>query len=292
MASACEIQLFAESRDRGEALARLAEREVLRIEAKYSRYRAESVVSQINANAGGAPITVDEETAGLLHFAAQCFTQSDGLFDITSGVLRQAWDFKLAQLPSEQAIAQALAFVGWSTVEWTPPHILLPRRGMEIDFGGLGKEYAVDRATAVLVEQGVQHALINLGGDVRALDGKPTTDGHLVPWQVGIVHPRAPTTACATIALQGQALATSGDYERYIEIDNLRYCHVLNPRTGWPVQANQSVSVSAPLAIVAGAHTTIALLREAQALAYLEREQVPYLLIDAHGAHHQSARLL
>ncbi len=295
MACACEIQLFAATPTLGEDLAQRAANEVLRIETKYSRYRADSVVSQINANAGGAPIAVDEETAGLLQFAAQCYTQSDGLFDITSGVLRQAWDFKRPHLPSQHAIEHALALLGWAEVAWTPPTIRLPRAGMEIDFGGFGKEYAVDRVAAVLGERGVQHALINLGGDVRALGGKPAADGTVAPWQVGIVHPRAPTTACATIALQGQALATSGDYERYIDIDGKRYCHVLNPRTGWPVHATQSVSVIAPLAIVAGAHATIALLQEAAAAAYLAQAQVPYLMIDAQGVHHQSqtpARLL
>jgi thiamine biosynthesis lipoprotein len=152
---------------------------------------------------------------------------------------------------------------------------------MEIDFGGIGKEYAADRAAAILTERGVVHALVNLGGDVRALGGQ--ADG--TPWRVGVRHPRATAvgTAIASVEIADGAVATSGDYERYVEIDGRRYCHLLDPRTGWPVRAWQSISVVAPLAVVAGSVATIAMLLADDAPAFLASQGLPWLGVDAAG---------
>jgi hypothetical protein len=124
---------------------------------------------------------------------------------------------------------------------------------MELDFGGIGKEYAADRAAAVLAQSGVEYALVNLGGDVRVVG--PQADG--APWRIGIRHPREPNRVLATIALSEGALATSGDYERFFELEGKRYCHILDPRAGRPVDTFQSVSVVAPLCVVAGSCATI-----------------------------------
>ena len=104
---------------------------------------------------------------------------------------------------------------------------------MEIDFGGIGKEYAADRVATICLEHGLRHGLVNLGGDIRAIG--PQADG--TPWRVGIRHPRVQDAAIAGFDLAAGALATSGDYERYFEIDGKRYCHILNPTTGMPVDA-------------------------------------------------------
>jgi thiamine biosynthesis lipoprotein len=154
---------------------------------------------------------------------------------------------------------------------------------MEIDFGGIGKEYAADRIATILAERGVAHALVNLGGDVRALGGQ--ADGR--PWRVGIRHPRAqPVAAIASIEIADGAVATSGDYERGFDLDGRRYCHLLDPRTGWPVQAWQAISVVAPLAIVAGSCATIAMLLEERAEAFLGEQAVAWLGVDAAGGLH------
>lgn len=257
-----------------------AVREVQRIEAKYSRYRADSVLSRLNA-AAGAPdaVAVDDETAGLLDFAAQAHAASGGLFDITTGVLRRAWDFRVPRLPAAEELARWQALVGWARVPWQRPHIRLPQAGMELDFGGIGKEYAADRAAAVLAAHGVQAALVNLGGDIRALG--PRRDGQ--PWRLGIAHPRQPGAMLAELSLHTGALATSGDYERFIEVDGRRYCHVLHPHTGWPVEHWQSVSVVAPACLAAGTAATIAMLLGAQAPAFLQAEGLRFLLVDAEG---------
>jgi thiamine biosynthesis lipoprotein len=277
MASPCEVMLWGD-RDATAALAAAAA-EVRRIEGKYSRFRDDSVVSAINRAAGANAVDVDAETAALIGFAAALHADSGGLFDLTSGVLRRAWRFKEPRLPAEEDIAALLPLIGWERVAWNPPSLRLPVAGMELDFGGFGKEYAADRAAAVLHERGERHALVNLGGDVRLLDAPP--DGS--PWRIAIQHPRRDDVALARIELRDGALATSGDYERFIEVDGRRYCHALDPRTGWPVECPRSVSVVAPLCAVAGAHATIALLKGDGGRDYLDSLGLCYLLVDRAG---------
>jgi len=284
MASRCEVRLYAPDAAMAQAWSDAAVAEVRRIEAKYSRYRGDSVTTAINRAAGGAAVAVDAETAGLLDFGADLHANSDGRFDLTSGVLRRAWDFKSQRLPAQADIDALLPLIGWSQVEWADGRVRLPHAGMEIDFGGIGKEYAADRAAAVLLERGAAHGLVNLGGDVRVLG--PAPDG--APWRIAIQHPRgAPGATLARMDVATGALATSGDYERYIEVDGRRYCHLLDPRTGWPVAHWQSVSVVAPLAVAAGACATLAMLQPVEpALGFLRAEGVRFLAIDAHGAQH------
>ncbi len=284
MASHCEVRIVGLRRRQAEVLAREAIAEVRRIEAKFSRYREQSVVSRINALAGtGQRLDVDAETAQLLNFAAQLHAASDGLFDITSGILRQAWDFRAARLPAPGAIEALLPRIGWAQVQWNGRGIALPKAGMELDFGGFGKEYAADRAATLLQERGVRHGLVNLGGDIRLVGARPEGE----PWLLGLQHPRVPGQMMATMALTAGALATSGDYERYFEHDGVRYCHVLDPHSGWPVSAWRSVSVVAPACVGAGALTTVAMLKGEGAIAFLESQNVGYLAVDAQGQVHR-----
>jgi thiamine biosynthesis lipoprotein len=281
MASEHELLLWSDDEARATRAAETAIADVLRIEAKYSRYRDDSVTTRINEAAGGQSVAIDAETAGLLAYADQCHRLSGGRFDLTSGVLRRAWDFRRTppRLPDAAALATATALIGWDRVEWNEHSVRLPAAGMEIDFGGIGKEYAADRAATVCVEHGVPHGLVNLGGDVRATGPQP--DG--APWRVGIRHPRRDGAAIATVLLESGAVATSGDYERYVEIEGRRYCHILDPRTGLPVAHWQSVSVVAPLCVVAGSLATIAMLLEQDAEACLAAERAVYLAIGPAG---------
>ncbi|MEP6607827.1 MAG: FAD:protein FMN transferase [Burkholderiaceae bacterium] len=283
MASHCEIRIYARDETTARAWADAAIGEVRRIETKYSRYRDDSVTTAINRAAGGAAINVDPETAGLLDFATELHQQSDGAFDITSGVLRRAWDFKAAAVPSQTTLDQLLSQVGWSKIEWHSPLLRL-RAEMEIDFGGIGKEYAADRAAAAVADLGAQHGLINLGGDVRMIG--PHCDGHA--WRLAVQDPRAePGVTIAHLDVSHGAMATSGDYERYFVHEGRRYSHLLDPRTGWPVEHWRSVSVVAPLAIAAGACATVAMLKPVDdALQFLNNQGVRYLAIDAGGYQH------
>ncbi|MBU6258345.1 MAG: FAD:protein FMN transferase [Burkholderiales bacterium] len=258
--------------------------EVARIERKYSRYRGDSVVGRINAGAGRPERqAVDGETADLLRFADQLHRESGGLFDITSGVLRRAWDFKAGVCPAPAEVARLLPFVGWSKVEFDGRAIRLPEPGMELDFGGFGKEYAADRAATLLREAGLHHGYVNLGGDIRLLG--PMPDG--APWRLGIAHPRRAGEVACAIELGHGALATSGDYERYFVSDGRRYCHILDPHSGWPVRCWQSASVIAPACLAAGALTTVAMLAQARAPAWLAAQGVAWILIDAQGHLHR-----
>jgi thiamine biosynthesis lipoprotein len=287
MAGEHEIELAGADADAARRAAEDAIADVLRIEAKYSRYRDDSVTSRINAAAGGAPVAVDDETYALLNYADQCHAQSDGLFDITSGVLRRAWNFgrEPPRVPSPEELAAVLPLIAWHEVEWSERRVRLPRAGMEIDFGGIGKEYAADRVATILMSHGMRHGFVNLGGDIRAIGAQP--DG--TPWRAGVRHPRVAGTAVAAFDLTEGALATSGDYERYFDLDGRRYCHILDPRTGMPVTHWQAVSVAAPLCVVAGSCATIAMLRGEGAAAFLDAQGVTWLGVAADGTLHPPA---
>lgn len=285
MASTCEIHVEDDAPPEAlRAAVDAAIAEVARIEAKYSRYRDDSVLSRINAAAGApAPVPVDDETAALLDFSATLHADSEGRFDVTSGVLRRSWDFRTGRVPTQAELDVLLPLVGWSQVERPAGAVRLPRAGMELDFGGIGKEYAADRAATVLAAAGLKHGYVNLGGDLRLLGPRP--DGR--PWSLGVRHPRQPEGVIASLVLADGALATSGDYERFFVHEGRRYCHILDPRTGWPATHWQSVSVVAPACVAAGALTTIAMLMGPEATAFLAAQGVPYLAIDESGAMHR-----
>lgn len=287
MASPCSIQMDGQDERTMRQAAAEAITEVQRIEHKYSRYRENSIVSRINQSTGGAVVDVDAETADLLGFAHSLWLMSDGLFDITSGVLRQAWDFRAARLPEPSVLQAVLTRVGWDKVERSGSTVRLALPGMELDFGGFGKEYAADRAAAVLHGHGIGYALVNLGGDLHALGARALPGLQDTAWQIEIQHPRPDAasgqSSLAVLALQQGGLATSGDYERFFVHDGRRYCHVLNPRTGWPVTHWQSVSVLAANTTTAGALTTIAMLKEADALDWLGTQGVRYLAMRHDG---------
>lgn len=279
MASVCELVVCGPDQRTADQCARVAVAEVHRIEGKFSRYKPDTVVSRINASAGGPPVDCDEETWTLLERAADLYRLSGGLFDITSGVLGQMWDFKSKKRPPSDELAPLLGLVGWDRVERNNQSIRLPLAGMQIDFGGFGKEYAADRAARALQDLGVTHGYVNLAGDMRFLGPKP--DG--TPWTIGIRHPRMDGSVLATIPMQTGGLATSGDYERFFEVDGERFCHILHPANGWPVKHWQSISVIAPDAATAGAICTIAMLKESGALDFLASTGFKYLAVDQLG---------
>ncbi len=278
MACTAEVQLYSGNADEARYAFAAVQDEVERLEAKYSRYRDDSILTAINRGAGGAPLAIDAETAALLDYADACWRQSGGLFDITSGVLRRVWDFKGGVLPDPASLQSVLERIGWNRVRRGSGTIALEPE-MEIDFGGIGKEYAADRAATTAGALGIRHGLVNLGGDLRIIGAHP--DGR--PWTVGITHPRDPARTIAHLQLRDGGLATSGDYERFFVRDGKRYCHILNPRTGWPVDGPQSVSIVASLCTVAGSCSTIAMLNEDGAAEYLRTQGLPYLLIDRDG---------
>jgi len=284
MGSPCRLRLAGVDSHTARAAADRAIAEVRRIEQAWSRYRDDSIVSRINAAAGGTrAVDVDTETAAMLDFGATLWRQSGGLFDLSSGVLRRAWDYRAGRLPAAPVLQEALALVGWERVEWDGQRIRLPQAGMQLDFGGVGKEYAVDRAATLLIEAGLRHGVVNLGGDLRAIGPRP--DGS--PWPLAVAHPRQPGAIAFEWPLASGAIATSGDYERFLMHDGRRYGHILDPRTGWPVSAWSSITVAAPSCLAAGALSTVAMLAGAEAPAMLRAQGVPFVAIDLHGLCHE-----
>jgi len=273
MASPCEILIESDDRDVALRLARIAAAEAWRIEDKFSRYRPGNIVARINES-GAEAVEVDDETAALLDFAATLHALSDGRFDITSGVLREVWTFDGSdRLPEPQAVSAVLRRVGWGKATWRRPVFTL-QAGMQIDLGGIGKEYAVDRVAGMLREAAACSALVNFGGDLAVTHAPIERRA----WRVGIEPVSADEGRRETVLeIETGALATSGDSRRFLMKDGIRYSHILDPRSGWPVEgAPRSVTVAADTCTQAGMLSTLAMLEGYNAEAFLDGEGVKY----------------
>ncbi len=270
MACPCEVRVETDDEALALNVGKVVQVEAGRIEAKFSRYREDSALSRINAS-GGQQVTVDPETAHLLDYAANCHALSDGLFDITSGVLRRVWKFDRSdRVPTPAEVDALLPLVGWDKVLWRSPYLTLPEP-MEIDFGGFGKEYAVDMALMKAAEITDRPVLVNFGGDLRV--SGPLGGG--TRWRIGLESVEEAGEAAASLEVATGALATSGDARRYVLRDGVRYSHILDPRSGWPVKnPPRSVTVAAPTCLEAGLLSTLAMLQGDEAEKFLEREGI------------------
>jgi thiamine biosynthesis lipoprotein len=273
MASPCEVLVDTDDPGVAGAALDLAVEEAERIERAYSRYRTGNVVHRIN-HAAGRPVPVDAETAHLLDYAAACHEMSGGMFDITSGALRRVWTFDGgSRVPSAEAIAGVLEHVGWHRVTWKDATLTMPA-GMEIDLGGIGKEYAVDRAAALIAARVSCAFVVNFGGDLDA-NGPRRDDG---PWVVGVDDPeRTGEAVLYRIEIARGGLATSGDARRFVVWQGRRLGHILDPRTGWPVEgAPRSVTVLAATCLEAGTLSTLACLQGPHAAEFLSAQDIEF----------------
>ena len=268
MGTPCEVQVETRDRRLAAELARIGEAEARRIEEKYTRYKPTGVVWAIN-NAAGMPVEVDEETAGLIDYAGQVHALSQGRFDVTSGVLRRAWTFDGSdRVPDPEQVAALKPLVGWGKVIWERPRLILPA-GMEIDLGGICKEYAVDRAAMAIMAAADCPALINFGGDLRTTRAK--AGGR---WAVAIESLDPAKVSGGLLHIGEGAIATSGDAKRFLLKEGKRYSHILDPRTGWPVESPpRSVTVAARTCVQAGTLSTLAMLLGREAEAFLMAEK-------------------
>lgn len=270
LANPCEILCETEDAQVARDIVRCAASEAWRIEQKFSRYREGSVVHAINTS-NGRDFTADEETARLIEFGVALWRLSDGAFDLTSGVLRKLWRFEPgAAVPEPERVQDILQHIGWHRVTWESPVLTMPS-GMQLDFGGIGKEYAVDRAVAAIADTHASAVLVNFGGDLRC-GGRVPRQGY---WQVGIESSVKAMAAHKRIRLGAGALATSGDTRRFIEEAGQRYSHILDARTGWPViGAPRSITVAARTCSQAGTLSTLAMMKGERAEAFLQAEGV------------------
>ncbi|MEE3319680.1 MAG: FAD:protein FMN transferase [Pseudomonadota bacterium] len=267
MASPCECLIRGGSEREARQLAETVAAEAWRIDHKYSRYRDDNLMAAINAG-DEQWVRLDDETVRLLDFADQCWQLSEGAFDITSGVLRRVWRFDGSdRIPESEQVELLLPLVGWEKVERRDDAIRL-HRGMELDLGGIGKEYAVDSAFQLAGSLTDADLLVNFGGDLVARSAG-------APWQVGMEGTARPMEGQLTFTTG--ALATSGDSRRYLLRDGIRYSHVLDPRRGWPVaDAPRAVTVFGQLCTQAGLLSTLALLQGQDAETLLEEAGVQY----------------
>ena len=249
----CEILCETDDPRLAERLGNFARGEARRIDRKYSRNQPGSVVNAIHAR-HGKRYRVDDETAQLLDFGAALWRLSDGAFDLTSGVLRHAWSFDQGPVRADTArVPELMKRIGWGRVGWQPSDIILPE-GMELDFGGIGRDYAVDRVADWAGTQTKCPVLINFGGDLRCTGATPAGGA----WQVSIESIERSGKAAKRIELHSGALATSGDAQQHFEVDGLRYGHLFDARTGWPVQgAPRAITVAAPTCRQAGSYSTL-----------------------------------
>jgi thiamine biosynthesis lipoprotein len=234
LGTTCEVHYACEEAARAAAFERAAVGWVQAFEAKYSRFRPDSLVSRINAAAGQAWIEIDAEAEQMLKLCGALHFMTHGALDPTALPLLRLWNYKAERpaLPSEAQIAAALRLVGWRKVQRAPGKVFLPEPGMALDFGGFGKEYAVDVVAQIAGDHGIASALVDFGHDLRAVGVPPGRPA----WHIGLEDPLSPGTVSDRVALpRGRGIASSGDYLRGFTIAGRRYGHIVDPRTGWPV---------------------------------------------------------
>ena len=278
MASPCEILIDGTDESLARKLVAEACVEAFRIEQKYSRYRDDNIISLIN-NANGKPIAIDMETYQLLQFADTCFKISDGLFDITSGVLRKCWKFDGSDsVPNKSEVDTLKKLIGWHLISLQEQSITMPA-GFEIDLGGIGKEYAVDNVANLCKKLAPNTSvLVNFGGDIQVT--RPRSDSAY--WQVGIESPDKENTSGtprsqSILRIANGGLATSGDANRYLLKNGVRYSHILNPKTGFPIKGGpRSITVAADYCTQSGLLATLALLQGTSAEDFLKQQEVKY----------------
>ncbi len=253
----CSVQFVAKNSTQGSAFAQNAECWVRAFEAKFTRFRSDSLVGRINAAAGRTWVEVDAEMENLLDLCDTLFAMTHGVLDPTALPLIKLWDYKAVQprLPSAAELEQARRLVGWRRVQRRAGGVFLPESGMSLDFGGFGKEYAVDMIAQLATEYGIQDVLVDFGHDVRMM-GKPPSRPC---WHLGLEDPLRPGASKGSIGVTGKGVASSGDYLRSFVLEGRRYGHIIDPRTGFPVNNRvRQVTVIADTCLQAGVLSTTA----------------------------------
>ncbi len=257
MGTAFGITVYGYDRDHMVAAVEAAVDELNRLERMLSNYRPDSEWSKVNRKAAEGPVRVSPELYSLLEKCLDVSRRSEGAFDISVGPLMKVWGFYrgTGRLPSRREVAAALARTGYRNVVLDPKEqtVRFTRPGVELDPGGIGKGYAVDRIVGVLKENGITSALVTSGGSSIYGLGSPnnTTEG----WPVKIRDPKHPDRTVADLFLKNRSMSTSGTYEKFFEAGGKVYSHVMDPRTGFPAQGMLSVSVVAPTTLESEAWT-------------------------------------
>lgn len=231
--------------------------EIARIEALLTTYNQTSQTFLININAGIQPVKVDTEVFELIKRANRISEITEGAFDLSYGSLdKKFWNFDqtMTQLPNEKLAAEKVKLINYKNIilDESQSTVFLKEKGMRIGFGGIGKGYAADRATQLLLEKSVKSGIVNASGDLKTWGNQPNGQ----PWTIQLAHPDLPFQAFSKLSISNLAVATSGNYEKFTIINGKKYSHTINPKTGYPVHGIKSVSIICPIAELADALAT------------------------------------
>jgi thiamine biosynthesis lipoprotein len=257
MGTTCQVDFACDSEARARDFKGAVQAWVESFEARFSRFRPDSLISRLNAGAGGEGVELDEEGESLVGLIDWYHWSTGGVFDPSALPLLSLWDYHQPEprIPSAAAIREALERVGWKKVIHRNKTLRLPEPGMGVDVGGIGKEYAVDIVLQMGEARGFPSVHVNFGNDLRVAGPAPQGG----PWLVGLEDPRQPGTCWGGLGVTRHAVTTSGDYRRFFTAEGRRFGHILDPRTGWPVANGcQSVTVVAPTCTEAGILSTTA----------------------------------
>jgi FAD:protein FMN transferase len=257
MGNRFEITVVDEDEEKAWHLIDLAVQEIKRIEQLLTTFTDNSQTNLINQNAGLQPVTVDQEVFDLIERSVRISQLTQGAFDLTYGSLdKRFWNFdkQMTTLPDAATAKEKVRLINFRNIilNRSACTVFLKEKGMRIGFGGIGKGYAAEKAKHLLQQQGVQSGIVNAAGDLNTWGYQP--DGK--PWTIGIAAPDASHHPFSYLQISNMAVATSGNYEKYVWIDGKKYSHTINPRTGYPVHGIKSVTIISPNAEIADAMAT------------------------------------
>lgn len=256
MGSRFDLSVVAPNETEANSYINLAIEEITRIEKLISEWDTNSQTSAINRNAGIKPVKVDKELFELIKRSIQISKLTQGAFDISFASIDKVWkyDGSMQKLPSEAAIQKSVEKIGYQNIELNEAQqtVFLKLAGMKIGFGAIGKGYAADKAKQVLIEKGVKAGIINASGDLNSWGTQPNGD----LWKVGITNPLNNEKVFSWLPIENSAVVTSGNYEKYVTLNGVRYTHIINPKTGYPVVGLNSVTIFSESAELADALAT------------------------------------
>jgi thiamine biosynthesis lipoprotein len=318
------ISVVSGSGDKAEKAIDKAFGEIEKLDRLLNFFSDSSEVSEINRNAGLKAVAVSPETFEVIEKAIYASGKTNGAFDVTIGSVTTLWDFHKRTKPEDKKIKERLPLVNYNNIVLTKKisSVYLKKKGMLIDPGGIAKGYAADKAVEALKREGIKSGLVSISGDIKAFGLKPD----LKPWKIGIRNPRpnpsspypSPTRGegtailppplmgggkgegekgfsdeiMATIEMTDMAISTSGDYERYFIIEGKRYHHILNPKTGYPVDECRSVSIVAKDGAVTDPFSTgIFILGGEKGIKLLEVMGIDGIIVDKNGKIHTTQNL-
>lgn len=250
-------QVLGDDQAKAEAALARVDEAFLEIDRLTNRFNSNSEVAAVNKNAGIAPVKVGTDVFAMVETAIAWSDRTGGVFNILIGRVMDLWGFGTEHhaVPTDKVLAEALKKTDYHKVMLDKKNstIFLPDKGMVIDLGGVAKGYATDKAVAALKEMGIKDALINAGGNVYAMGSKADEQ----PWRVGIQDPRDPKGIVKVLKVSDRAVISSGDYQRYFEVDGIRYHHILDPATGYPSRACAGTTVIMESATIADILSTV-----------------------------------